>query len=106
MKIKLYRQSGDPVALENREHYKREFQEMYDKCAEEAGLDMLKLHESVAAAETELVKKWNAEVEVELPKTQRAWDKLISQYEDTPLMLAKAKNGKYLVLILMDSLNG
>ena len=104
MKLKTYRQSGDPVQLENREKYQAEFTVMYDKCAEAAGLDMLKLHESVSAGETELVKKYNVEVETELPKTAKAWSALISKYEDTPLMLAKTADGKSIVLILMDQL--
>ncbi|MEZ0209251.1 MAG: hypothetical protein ACAH17_03700 [Candidatus Paceibacterota bacterium] len=104
MKLRTFRMSGDPVALENREKFQEEFKIVYDKCAERAGLDMLRLNRLVRYCERQLVKKWNAEVLTELPKTAKAWEKVIAQYEDTPLMLARTKDGKGLVLILMDQM--
>jgi len=104
MKLKIFRQSGSPVALEDRENYDCEFKAMYDKCAERAKLDMLKMNRMIAFCERQLVKKWNKTTEIELPRSKKALLKILSQYEDTPIMLAKTTDGKDLVAILMDQL--
>lgn len=119
MKLKVYRQSGSPVNPEMQDKYTEEYRALYDKCEERAERTfqktkgyltkvprMLILQRMLAYAERGLVKKYNGEVEVELPKTSKAWTALISKFGDTPLMLAKEQNSGKLVLILMDALNG
>jgi hypothetical protein len=104
MKLKIFRQSGNPVALEDRENYDREFKAIYDKCAERAKLDMLKLNRMVAFCERQLCKKWNKTIEIEIPRSKKGMIKLLSQYENIPIMLAATTDGKDIVAILMDQL--
>jgi hypothetical protein len=106
MKLKLFRQSGEPVDLEAREAFKADFKAVYDKAAERAGLDMLKLSRMLSFCERQLVKKHNGQVEHDIPKSQKAWAALIAKYEDTPIMLARTTDGKSVVMILMDTLQG
>ena len=118
MKLKIYRQSGTPVDISNQEQYTIAYREMYDKCEAKAELvykkktgkltivpHMIMLQRLLRFAERSLVRKFNGEVVVELPKTARAWTKLVSSYGDTPIMLAREANSGGLVLIIMDALN-
>lgn len=104
MKLKIYRQSGDPVELANRELYKAEWQLFYDRAAERAALDMLKLQRMLRFGERLLVRKHNVEVVIEVPKSQKAWTTLIAKYEDTPFMIARTADGEGLVGVIMDAL--
>jgi hypothetical protein len=49
-----------------------------------------------------LVKKHNIQVNVDIPKSAKGWQKLISSYEDTPILVARTADGKEVVGILMD----
>lgn len=104
MKVQLYRQSGQPVDLADRDGYDTDFKAAYDKCAERAGLDMLKLNRMVAFCERQLIKKWNKSVEIEVPRSKKAALELLSRFEDVPILLAKTTDGKGIVAILMDQL--
>jgi hypothetical protein len=105
MKLNLYRQSGQPVNLEDRENYDREFKITYDKCAERAGLDMLKLNRMISFCERQLVKKWNKTVLIEVPKSKKGFKKLLAKYEDVPIMIAITANRENVIAVLMDQLN-
>lgn len=105
MKIELYRQSGNPTSTEDRDKYDVAFKELYDKAAERAGLDMLKLNRMVRYGERQLIKKFNQKVEVDLPKSSKAWKRLSDAYEGCPIMVAvNAKSGAS-ILVIMDALN-
>lgn len=104
MKLKLYRQSGNPVNLEDRDGYDKEFKAMYDRCAERAKLDMLKMNRMVSFCERQLVRKWNKEVIIEVPQSKKKMAELLAKYEDVPIMIARTTDGKDLVGILMDQL--
>lgn len=103
-KIQLFRQSGNPVDMSDREKYDIEFKKMYDKAAERAGLDMIKLNRMLRFCERQLIKKYNIKVEVEMPKTAKAWESLINKYEDVPIMVARELNSGKPILIIMDTL--
>jgi len=103
-KVQLYRQSGQPVDLSDRQAYETEFKKVYDRAAERAGLDMLALNRMVRFCERQLVKKYNIKVEVEMPKSAKAWSTLISTYEDVPIMVARELNTGTPILIIMDAL--
>ena len=104
MKLKLFRFSGEPVNKQDRENYTKEWHALYDKATERAGLNMEKLQRFLRFAEHCLIQKYNQPVTVELPTSARAWNKLIEQYDDCPISLARTKDGKQVVLILMDQL--
>lgn len=106
MKVKLFRQSGEPVEPSAQEAYRADWANYYDKAQSRAKLDMLKLQRMLSYGERQLIKKHGSQVELEMPKSAKAWDKLISSYGDTPIMTARTTDGKSVVLILMDQLQG
>lgn len=116
MKIQVLRQSGEPVNESDRAAYTAEWQKFYDKADERAR----KRHNEGPASESyhllmqrflnygerQLIRKYNGAVEVELPKTARAWTKLIESFQDTPVILARRQDGGKLILIIADTLGG
>lgn len=101
-KPKIVRMSGLPVSKANLEAYHADFKAGYDKLEAEAGLDMLKLHEGLKALDVDLTTKYERTDEQELPKSAKAWHKLINDY-DCPIMIAKSQdNPKELVVVIMD----
>jgi hypothetical protein len=57
-------------------------------------------------AERQLFKKHAIDVVIELPKSKKAMAELIKKYDDCPLMLARTQDGKDIVGILMDNMQG
>jgi len=102
-KLKLYRQSGLPVDLSSRKAYEEAWKLFYDKAAERAGLDMLRLQRFLRFGERQLVRQHNVQVFVDLPQSARAWTKLIQKFEDCPIMVARSADGSEVVGVLMDS---
>jgi hypothetical protein len=116
MKLQLYRQSGGIIDVSIQEKYDEAFKAFYDK----ADLRAREIHNNniysdgyallmqrfLRFGERQLFKAFNQDVEIELPKTAKAWEKLIEKYQDTPIMLARTTDGKKLVLVIMDSLGG
>lgn len=101
-KIRLFRYSGRPVDKAAELAYKADFEAFYDKAADRAGLDMLKLSRFMSFGERQLTKKHGAQVEIELPKTQAAFAKLVEEYQAPILIAATKENAKKLVLVIMD----
>lgn len=101
-KVRLIRYSGEPVKLEARDQYQTAWREFYDKAQKKAGLDMLKLQRFLRYGERLLQNKYGQTVEIEMPKSSSAWGKLVSSYEDTPIMVARAADGRSQVLVIMD----
>jgi site-specific recombinase XerD len=119
MKIELYRESGVPVNLEDREKYDTEFKLVFDKVEEKVN----KLFEKTASnpknrlfkvpkmimfqrfmnyAERQLAKKHNKLITIDLPKTQKGFVELLNKYENVPIMIALEKKGEKVVGILLD----
>lgn len=102
--MKLIRYSGRPVSLENLKAHEEEFKKRYDEISEMHGPDMLKIHESLIELDKELAQKWEVILEIDVPKSVKAWKKLIDLYE-VPVLVAKSKdNPNELLLVLMDEL--
>lgn len=100
--LKLYRKSGAPVDLSDRQKYDDAWKLFFDKAQAKAGLNMLKLQRFLRYGERVLIKKHNVQVAVPMPKSAAAWTKLVSTYEDCPIMLARSADGKEIVGIIMD----
>ena len=101
-KLELFRYSNAPVEPEAQKQYYTDWQLFYDKAAAKAGLDMLKMKRYLSYGEYLLMKKHGVKVEIELPKSVKQWDALLSKYE-SPIMIAQRADKKGLVLILKDA---
>lgn len=100
--LKLYRKSGLPVNLSDRTAYEEAWRNFYDKATARAGLNMEKMQRFCSFGERALVRKYNIEVSVTLPTSARGWTKLVQSFEDCPIIVARAKNGKDVVGIIID----
>ena len=101
-KLKLYRQSGTPVDLGDRERYDNDWKAFYDKAAARAGLDMLLMQRFLRYGERALIIKHNIQVSVDIPKSEKAWKALMEKYENVPIIVAVNANNGELVGILKD----
>lgn len=102
MKLRLVRMSGMPVSPENLAAYNAEFKTAYDAILAEHGNDMLTVHQKLKELDEVLQKKWQTIKTSTVPKSAKAWHKLLEAY-DAPVMLAKSsENPKELVLVIMD----
>jgi len=102
MKLRIQRFSGMPVSMENLAAYDTEFKARYDDILAQYSPDMLEVHKRLQELDNELQAKWNQIESEPLPKSTRAWQKLVQKYE-APVMLAQnAENAKELLLIIMD----
>jgi hypothetical protein len=119
MKLKLFRKSGGLIDAESSELYTKEWREWFDKIekrVDEINADkdnklyLLPKHVLMQRfcnyIERLLYKKYNKDVEVEMPKTAKQWTSLIEQYKGTPIMIAQRADTKGLVMVLMDDLQG
>lgn len=116
MKIQVYCQSGQPVGDDNRAKYQEEWKAFYDKAEERARIRHVEgpasdqyhvlMQRYLNFGERQLVKKYNGKVEVELPKTMKAWKKLVTEFHDTPLIIAKRADKDELILIVADLMQG
>jgi hypothetical protein len=118
MKLMLLRQSGRPVDNEKAKAFESEWRQIYDKAEVKAEVvfkktfgklqttpKMIILQRYLRFAERQLTLKHGSEEMIDIPKSARAWETLISKYEDVPIMVAR-RTDKGIVLILMDQLQG
>ena len=105
MKMEMFRYSGRPVTMAAIEAYDSDWRLFYDKAAEKAGLDMLKLKRYLSYGERLLMKKHGVKTEIELPKTVKQWAALLAAYEGLPIMVAERMDKKGLVLVIKDSMD-
>ena len=111
-KLKLYRKSGSPVNLEDREAYAAAWRSFFDKADARAKAKheggqftdqyAILIQRFLRYGERQLVRKFNVEVEVELPKSAAGWKKLMDQYEQVPIMVAVNQKDGSVVGVLMD----
>jgi hypothetical protein len=101
-KLIAQRFSGRPVMPDQLAAYESEFKTAFDKIQAEVGLDMLEMHKRLQALDAELLPKYTPKELMELPKSQRAWHKLIMQFECPVLVAKSSENPDTLVLVLMD----
>lgn len=116
MKLKLFRYSGQPVLLESRQAYHADYQSYFDKADERARTKhsagaytdayALLMQRYLRFGEYVLNLKHNKQIEMELPKSAKAWSDLIAKFDDVPVMVARVADGKSVVMVIMDTLNG
>lgn len=114
MKLKLYRQSGQLIDESSKQQYDEAFKAFYDKADKRARelhdeniyapAYALTMQRFLRYGERQLFKQFNQDIEVELPNTAAKWTKLLADYGDTPLMVAKAQGSGKLLLVIMDTL--
>lgn len=115
--MKVYRQSGSPVDPEMQEQYLAEYQAYFDKCEQRAKRvfeknvprlrhlpEMIIMQRMLQFGERLILKKYNKDTIVDMPKTRKAWAALLSRFHDTPVMVAKEAKSGTPILILMDEL--
>ncbi len=115
-KLKIYRKSGNIVDSAAALAFRAEWGPLFDKI--QARIEMIhadrtnrlwKLPSHVLSyrfcsfIERQLYKKHSTVVEVSLPKSARAWNDLITSYDNNPVMLAQRADGKGLVMVIIDT---
>lgn len=118
MKIDLIRQSGEPIKRSDREQYEAEFKAFYDKAdlraTERAEAPtqrlakfgkMIYLQRFMRFGEHVLQAKFDKKTQIDLPQSAEDWQKLLSEYEDTPILVAKQSSDRSkTLLVIMDQL--
>lgn len=117
-KIELLRQSGTPVAPEAQDLFANEWALAFDEIelraekvyAKKTGKltlkpKMLIIQRMSNFIERKLFLKYNVKVEVQMPQTALGWKRLSKKYQ-APILIAEKLNGKGLVFIIMDTING
>lgn len=118
MKVKIFRYSGTPIDVEAKALYDADWKRVYDLAEQKADKifnkstgsltrvpKMIVLQRLLKYAERLLLKKYNVSVEVELPKSQKAWAALVAKYQ-APILVAQRSDSKGNVLIIMDEMQG
>lgn len=101
--MKIFRMSGLPLDSADVEAYQAEFKLKYDELAAAAGLDMLKLHESIIEMEEKLKRQYNIIGEQALPKSIKGFQQLVDKY-GAPIIVARENgNTNELVLCVCDT---
>lgn len=114
-KLRILRQSGTPVNVEDQEKYVEAYRAMFDACELRAtkilennkrikAPRMITLQRLIRFCERSLVKRFNGTVEVELPKSTKAWITLLERYSDIPVLVAREQESGKPLLIIMDTL--
>lgn len=114
--IKIFRESGVPIKPEEAEKYRIAFGLMYDRCEEKATKAFEKnfgtlhkrsvprmtiLQRLIRYGERLLVRNHNFSIEVEFPKSSKAWTKMLEEYQ-APIAVAQKADGTGNVLMIMD----
>ena len=111
MKIKAIRASGNPVDPEKMEARDAEWKEGFDEIVEKHGKYSPETNKALDEFESKLNSKYNdlTVVEIDLPKTGKAWKKLMSKYGNIMLTTCvesneHAKSGD-LLFVVYDLIN-
>ena len=111
MKIKVYSQTGKPTDVKQVKKYEKEFKQLYDKLWEQYGLRDLsydkdkrinEFKKSLEIEEKVLKSNYDMYMTVEMPKSGKAWKKLIMDFE-CPVIIAITEQDKKLALFLRDA---
>lgn len=112
MKVKVYSQSGKPTNMELAIKYEKDFKSLYDELYEKHNWEGLEkderdrkinmFKEELSEQENILRSKYDMYKVVELPKSGKAWDKLIRDF-GCPMTIAITAEDKKLALFLMDA---
>lgn len=100
--MKLMRFSGRPVLLENLEAFEAEFKQEFDKIAANVGADMPAFADQLKVLDESLKLKYRFTEDLGMPKSAKAWSKLMDHY-GCPIMFARsAEKSTEIVAVLMD----
>ena len=97
--VTIIKQSGNPVDAGDVEKFRTEWKEGFDKLFNVDG-DMAVVTEQAQAFEDELMKKYKVERSIELPKSMRAWKKLLEECQGGIMVDVHKDTGKLLFVIL------
>ena len=97
--VTIIKQSGNPVDEGDAKKFLAEWKEGFDKLFA-AGGDMANVTEKAKAYEEELIKKYKIERSVELPKSMKAWKKLLEEHHSGIMVDVHSKTGELMFVIL------
>ncbi len=97
--VTIIKQSGNPVDEGDAKKFLDEWKEGFDRLFE-AGGDMADVTEQAKAQEEELIKKYDMEKSVELPKSLKAWKRLLEEHHSSIMVDVHHKTGDLMFVIL------
>ena len=97
--VTIIKQSGNPVDELEAKKFLDEWKEGFDKLFDAKG-DMAIISEKAKAFEEELLKKYKVEKQVNLPKSMKAWKKLLDDHKSGIMVDQHAKTGDLMFVIL------
>ena len=97
--VTIIKQSGNPVDESEAKKFLDEWKEGFDKLFDAKG-DMAIISEKAKAFEEELLKKYKVEKQVNLPKSMKAWKKLLDDHQSGIMVDQHAKTGDLMFVIL------
>ena len=97
--VTIIKQSGNPVDELEAKKFLDEWKEGFDKLFDAKG-DMAIVSEKAKAFEEELLKKYKVEKQVNLPKSMKAWKKLLDDHQSGIMVDQHAKTGELMFVIL------
>ena len=97
--VTIIKQSGNPVDESEAKKFLDEWKEGFDKLFDSKG-DMAIVSEKAKAFEEELLKKYKVEKQVDLPKSMKAWKKLLDDHQSGIMVDQHAKTGDLMFVIL------
>lgn len=97
--VTIIKQSGNPVDESEAKKFLDEWREGFDKLFDSKG-DMAIVSEKAKAFEEELLKKYKVEKQVDLPKSMKAWKKLLEDHKSGIMVDQHAKTGDLMFVIL------
>ena len=97
--VTIIKQSGSPVDEGEAEKFLKEWRDGFDRLFE-AGGDMSDVTEKAKAYEEELIKKYDMEKSVELPKSLKAWKRLLEEHHSSIMVDIHHKTGDLMFVIL------
>ena len=97
--VTIIKQSGNPVDESEAKKFLDEWKEGFDKLFDAKG-DMAIVSEKAKAFEEDLLKKYKVEKQVDLPKSMKAWKKLLDDHKSGIMVDQHAKTGDLMFVIL------
>jgi len=97
--VTIIKQSGNPVDEGDAKKFLDEWKTGFDKLFDADG-NMAVVTEKAQEYEKELMKKYKIEKSVELPKSMRAWKKLLESHKSGIMVDVNAKTGELMFIIL------
>jgi len=97
--VTIIKQSGNPVDEGDAKAFLKEWKAGFDKLFEVEG-DMAVVTEKAQAYEEELMKKYDIEKNVELPKSGKEWKELLDQHHSGIMVDVHVKTGELMFIIL------